>query len=90
MIMERTFQGCKGMTSITIPKDVEVIGYMAFFRFGNNATVTILRNNTEIGTEAFSGSSVKAIYVPKGSLNFYKSMKGFPRNCIECLKEVRN
>ena len=86
-IMERTFQGCKSMTSITIPQDVKLIGYMAFYDFGNNATITILSDYTNIEANAFYACSVKTIFVPKGTINYYKRMSGFAPNCKERFKE---
>lgn len=86
-IMERTFQDCRSMKSITIPQNVKLIGYMAFNGFGDNATITILSDYTTIEAQAFYGCSVKTIFVPKGTINYYKRMDGFPPYCKERFKE---
>lgn len=50
-----TFEGCKNLTSITIPNTVKSIGYAAFRECSNLTSVTIGNSVASIGNEAFKG-----------------------------------
>ena len=48
------FEGCRGLTSVTIPEGVTSIGESAFYGCGGLISVTIPENVTSIGKWAFS------------------------------------
>ena len=51
------FEGCSGLTSVTIPNSVTSIGKWAFFDCSSLTSVTIPNSVTSIGNRAFSGCS---------------------------------
>ncbi len=60
-----TFQGCSGLTSVTIPNSVTSIGIEAFSRCSGLKSVTIGNSVTSIGDEAFySCSSLTSVTIP--------------------------
>ncbi len=59
------FNGCKGLTSITIPEGVTNIGDRAFYNCGGLASVKIPDGVAGIGSRAFYGcSSLESISTP--------------------------
>ena len=64
-IGEYAFDGCSGLTSITIPNSVTSIKYGTFRDCLGLTSVTIPNNVTSIGEEAFSGcSGLTSITIP--------------------------
>ena len=62
-----TFEGCSGLTSITILEGVTSIGYSAFQNCSGLASIIIPDSVTSIGNSAFSGcSSLTSITIPDG------------------------
>ena len=51
------FQGCSGLTSITIPNSVTSIGHYAFYECSNLTNITIPESLTSIGSDVFSGTA---------------------------------
>ena len=47
------FQGCRGLTSVTIPESVTTIEYFAFYECSGLTSVTIPESVTSIGGRAF-------------------------------------
>ncbi|MCI7406822.1 MAG: leucine-rich repeat protein [Bacteroidales bacterium] len=56
-IGEWAFEGCSGLTSVTIPNSVISIGEFAFYECSSLTSVTIPNSVTSIGYDAFSGCS---------------------------------
>ena len=54
-IGNEAFEGCTGLTSITIPEGVTSIGYYAFFNCTGLTSITIPEGVTSIGNYAFDG-----------------------------------
>ena len=53
-IYDSAFDGCKGLTSVTIGNGVTSIGYFAFFGCSGLTSITIPDSVTSIGRQAFS------------------------------------
>ena len=61
------FDGCSGLTSITIPEGVKSIGYQAFCNCSGLTSVTIPESVTSIGSGAFYGcSGLTSVNIPEG------------------------
>ncbi len=59
------FDGCSGLTSVTIPNSVTEIGWCAFSYCSGLTSVTIPNSVTEIGYSAFSGcQSLTGVTIP--------------------------
>ena len=73
------FRDCSSLSSIDIPETVEEIGEGAFRDCKQLKTVrSFIGEPFEISENAFSGSTSAAIlYVPKGTIEKYKSAKGW-------------
>ena len=56
-ISKRAFQGCTGLTSVTIPNTVTSIGYYAFYGCTGLTSVYIPNSVTSIGSSAFTGTA---------------------------------
>ena len=64
-IGEKAFEGCSGLTSVTIPNSVTFIGRFAFWYCSGLTSVTIPNSVTSIGTSAFSDcSSLTSVTIP--------------------------
>ena len=64
-IGDYAFEGCSGLTSITIPNSVTSIGYQAFYGCSGLTSVTIGNSVTSIGWCAFSGcSGLTSVTIP--------------------------
>ena len=75
-IGEYTFDGCSGLTSLTIPNSVTYISYYAFWGCSGLTSVTIPISVTYIGNNAFSDCSrLGNITVDPGNAN-YSSIDG--------------
>ncbi len=57
LIADRTFSGCSGLTSITIPDSVTSIGSDAFYGCSGLESITIGSSVTSIGSKAFYGTA---------------------------------
>lgn len=60
--MLNIFNGCSGLTSVTIPNSVTSIGHNAFSRCSGLTSVTIPNSVTSIGYEAFWNCPLTRIY----------------------------
>ncbi|MBR5655196.1 MAG: leucine-rich repeat protein [Prevotella sp.] len=66
-IGESAFEGCSGLTSITIPNGVTYIRERAFYFCTSLTSLTIPKSVTEIGSAAFEGCNLKTIVVENGN-----------------------
>ena len=65
-IGEGAFEGCKSLTSVTIPESVTGIGTWAFNRCESLTSVTVPESVTSIGQSAFMGcKSLSTIVIPE-------------------------
>ena len=84
-IGNRAFEGCSGLTSVTIPNSVTSIGNDAFFGCSGLTSVTIPNSVTDIGSNAFrSCSRLTSITIP----NSVTSIGGNAFGRCEGLTEV--
>ena len=64
-IGDYTFQGCSGLTSVTIPNSVTSIGQYAFYGCSGLTSITIPNSVTSIGDSAFGGcSGLTSVTIP--------------------------
>ena len=64
-ILYGAFNGCSGLTSVTIPDSVNSIGDRAFYNCSGLTSITIPDSVTSIGSAAFSGcASLESITIP--------------------------
>ena len=67
MLGDFAFQGCSGLTSLTIPSSVTSIGYCAFASCSGLKSLTIPSSVTSIGNKAFTGcSGLTSLTIPSG------------------------
>ena len=77
-LYKRAFDGCSGLTSVTIPDSVTSIGDWAFEGCSGLASVTIGNRVTSIGNYAFSGcSGIESLVVTAGNKKYHSA-----NNCI--------
>ena len=79
-ISDESFSGCSSLTSVTIPNSVASIGYKAFYNcislksvYCKPTTPPTAGNNIFWYNESGSWIIRCKIYVPKASVNAYKS-----------------
>ena len=83
-INSNTFEYCTGLTAVTIPSGMKLIGSCAFYGCSNLNTVIVKAKtppscvfNSYYGGP-FSNQSNAVLYVPRGCKNYYKnSMQGW-------------
>ena len=61
------FNGCKGVTEITIPDNVTSIGNYAFYSCRNLTEITIPGSVTSIGDEAFGRIENLTVHAEEGT-----------------------
>ena len=72
------FLDCSKITSIVLPKNLEVIGYSAFENCTSLTQIDIPESCTTIGDHAFAGSGLTSLTIPK---NVKKIDWGFVEGC---------
>ena len=81
------FEGCSGLTSLTIPSSVTSIGYEAFSDCsGLTSIYAYLEKIPKLGYNVFNGCDAKncTVYVPKGTVDAYKSSEfGYFEKIVE-------
>ena len=81
------FKGCSRLTTLTIPSSVTWIGREAFSGCSGLTSIYVYPENLpELGTDIFTGCDAKncTVYVPKGTVNDYKSSKfGYFEKIVE-------
>ena len=84
--MYEAFDGCYNLAKVTIPASVTKIGNNAFSNCGNLISICCEATTPPIATywvgenywEAFdNNASGRKIYVPRNSINAYKSAEGW-------------
>lgn len=77
VLEENLFSSCHSLQNITIPSNVKEIKRRAFDSCRSLDNITFLSANPPIiGENAFIGTVIKTIYVPRGSKSQYEQLKG--------------
>ena len=77
-IEDNAFTGCTGLTSIEIPNSVTYLSYRAFAGCNGLTKITILATSAPVlNSDVFAGTNDCPIYVPKESVEAYKSARGW-------------
>lgn len=63
-IGSNAFNGCSGLTSVTIPSSVTNIGRMAFYGCAKLTNITIPSSVTSIGDTAFASTGLISVTIP--------------------------
>ncbi|MDR0812356.1 MAG: leucine-rich repeat domain-containing protein [Paludibacter sp.] len=58
------FEGCTGLTSVTVPSSVASIGYFAFWDCSALTSITIPDGVMDIGNSAFQGCGLTSVTIP--------------------------
>ena len=81
------FEGCSGLTSLTIPSGVTSIGKWAFYGCSGLTSIYVYTKKLpELGYYVFNGCDAKncTVYVPKGTYDAYKSSEfGYFEKIVE-------
>jgi hypothetical protein len=73
------FSNCRGLTSVTIPNSVTSIGGYAFSGIDMPTVISKIEDPFHIWSYTFSNNTLKnaTLYVPKGTIDKYKSTVGW-------------
>ncbi len=77
-IGERAFEGCESLKKVRLPKKLAEIGESTFFLCENLRAVEILEGVERIGKNAFDGTDLKKVTIPKSVTSIGK--EAFPKN----------
>ena len=87
MIGDYAFNGCSGLTSLTLPTGVTKIGYSAFSGCRGLTSIYVYAEKMpKLGTDMFNGCDAKkcTVYVPKGTYDdYWLSEFGYFENIVE-------
>ena len=87
MIGDYAFNGCSGLTSLTLPTGVTKIGYSAFSGCSGLTSIYVYAEKMpKLGTDMFNGCDAKkcTVYVPKGTYDdYWLSEFGYFENIVE-------
>lgn len=73
VIGDQSFEGCRSLSSVTIPYGVEHIGYFAFNDCESLTSVTIPNSVISFGLGAFAGCGLTSINIPSSVINIGES-----------------
>ena len=76
VIGDQSFEGCRSLSSVTMPYGVEHIGYFAFHGCESLTSVTIPNSVISFGLGAFAGCGLTSINIPSSVINIGESAFG--------------